>query len=345
MARPLSRPLPIQAALTAAFLGLTPLSFGSHAQKILSAARWTDPAAHKSAFVRVNGIRMNYLDWGGSKPVLILIHGYQDNPHVFDDLAPAFTDHFRVIAYARRGHGDTEAKPPYDVATLTEDLRTLMDSLHIAKADLAGWSMGGDEITAMAGTHPDRVNRIVYLEGAYDWADPQMAAAFHATPGDMSPPASSLTSLDAFRDYQHASGFPRLADMSRVEAYVRDLVIVQPHGHLVMRLSDTASSAMLHTLTTERRDYTKIHAPTLAIYATTFLEGQYGDAAQRAKTQEWERNYMAPFRVSSMQRVKREIPGIETLQVPGTHMAFLFDSRDQVVAAMRRFLEGPTAQR
>jgi len=67
---------------------------------------WTDTAAHKSAFVTVNGIRMNYLDWGGNKPVLILIHGFQDNPHVFDDLAPAFTDHFRVIAYARRGHGD-----------------------------------------------------------------------------------------------------------------------------------------------------------------------------------------------------------------------------------------------
>jgi pimeloyl-ACP methyl ester carboxylesterase len=55
----------------------------------------------------------------------------------------------------------SEAKVPYDTATLTEDLRGLMDRLGIAKAHLAGWSMGGNEITAMAGTRPERVNRIV----------------------------------------------------------------------------------------------------------------------------------------------------------------------------------------
>jgi len=40
-----------------------------------------------------------------------------------------------------------------------------MDGLGIAKADVAGWSMGGNEITAMAGKHPERINRIVYLDG------------------------------------------------------------------------------------------------------------------------------------------------------------------------------------
>src|SRR5713226_1406607 len=55
-------------------------------------ATWTDPAAHKSGFVTANGIRLHYLDWGGSGPPLILIHGLGQSPHFFDDLAPAFTD-------------------------------------------------------------------------------------------------------------------------------------------------------------------------------------------------------------------------------------------------------------
>lgn len=310
-----------------------------------TATPWTDPAPHKNAFVTVNGIRMNYLDWGGSGPVLILIHGAGDNPHVFNDLAPAFTDRFHVIAYARRGHGDTEAKGPYNVATLTEDLRTLMDSLHITTADLAGWSMGGDEITAMAATHPQRVHRLVYLEGAYDWADPKFSTALQAFPEDFNPPASTLTSLDAFRDYQQATFFPKLSDMSRVEAYVRDLVVDQPDGHSTMRMSDSASAGLLQVLRSDHREYTKIHAPVLAIYATTFLDLQHGDSTQRAKIAAWERSYMAPFRAASMARVRREIPGIQIVQVPGTHMSFLFDSRDRVVAAMRRFLEDSTTQR
>jgi pimeloyl-ACP methyl ester carboxylesterase len=306
-----------------------------------TAATWVDPAPHKSGFVTANGIRLYYLDWGGSGPPLILIHGYEDNPHVFDDLAPAFTDRFRVIAYARRGHGQSDAKGPYNVATLTEDLRGLMDALGIAKADLAGWSMGGDEITAMAGTYPERVNRLVYLEGAYDWADPSFVAAGEAIPHDMmTPPAGALTSLDAWRAYQRTSSFPTISDTSRFEAYARDLVVIQPDGRVHPVMSDSVDKALGTTLHTDRRDYTKVHAPTLAIYATTMFDVHNGDSAQIAAKLAWEQKYMVPFRTASIERVRRELPNIEIVTVPGTHMAFLFTSRDQVVAAMRGFLLG-----
>lgn len=299
---------------------------------------WTDLSVHKSAFVTANGIRLHYLDWGGSGPALILIHGYGDNPHVFDDLAPAFTDRFRVIAYAQRAHGDSEAKEPYDNATLTEDLRGFMDSLGIAKADLAGWSMAGNQITAMAGDHPERVNRIVYLDGAYDWGDPNFAAAFQSFPIDLSPPASALNSLEAYRAYQSSVWFPALKDMSRVEAYVRDLVVVQSNGNVKIRMSDSAAQLVASTLLTYRRDYSKVHSPALVIYAETFGDVHLGEPSQRAKNLAWEQKYMAPFRTASTERVRRELPSAEIVKVPGTHMDFLFTSRDQVVGAMRKFL-------
>ena len=108
---------------------------------------WSDTAAHNSGFVTANGIRLHYLDWGGLGPALILIHGGLDNAHVFDDLAPALTSHFRVIAYDLRGHGHSDAKGPFDTATRAEDLCGLMDRLGITKAHLAGWSLGGNDIT------------------------------------------------------------------------------------------------------------------------------------------------------------------------------------------------------
>jgi pimeloyl-ACP methyl ester carboxylesterase len=194
--------------------------------KTQSSPAWSDTAAHNSGFVTANGIRLHYLDWGGLGPVLMLIHGGLDNAHVFDDLAPAFTDHFRVIAYDLRGHGRSDAKGPFDTATRTEDLCGLMYRLGINKAHLAGWSLGGNDITAMAGTHPERVDSIVYLEGAYDWGGPALADAFKSLPIDFRAPASAMRSLDAYREYQKTVWLPAVSDMSRFEAYVRDLVVI-----------------------------------------------------------------------------------------------------------------------
>jgi pimeloyl-ACP methyl ester carboxylesterase len=309
------------------------------------AVPWSDAAPHTSGFLTANGIRLNYLDWGGSGPALILIHGYGDNPHVFDDLAPAFTDRFRVVAYARRGHGQSEAKAPYDGATLTEDLRGLMDSLGVSKAHLAGWSMGGNEITAMADRHPERVDRIVYLDGAYDWSDPACVAAFKVLPVPLNPPASALVSLDAYRAHQRTLLFPTVRDASRLEAYIRDLVVSQPDGTVRQRVSDNVADALLNTLFTDRRDYTKVRSPALAIYAETFLDVRNGDPAQCAKNLAWEQKYMAPFRAASIERIRRELPNVEIVTVPGTHPAFLFTAREPVVAAMRRFLGGSALER
>jgi pimeloyl-ACP methyl ester carboxylesterase len=308
-------------------------------------APWTDPAAHTSGFVTANGVRLHYLDWGGSGPALILIHGYGDNPHAFDDLAPAFADRFRVVAYARRGHGRSESKPPFDTATLTEDLRQLMDSLGITRAHLAGWSMGGNEVTAMAGTHPDRVDRIVYLDAGFDWADPASVAAFDSLPANLTPPAEAMTSLEAYRASHVAVWFPGVADLGRVEAYIRDLVVVQPDGTVRPAMSDSVGQAMFTTLLSDRRDYRKVRAPALAIFAETFFDVARGDSVQRAKNLAWERRHLVPFRAASIDRLRRELRQVEVVTVPGTHADFVFTSRERVAAAMRRFLVEGAAQR
>jgi pimeloyl-ACP methyl ester carboxylesterase len=306
---------------------------------------WSDTSPHKSGFVTAKGIRLHYLDWGGSGPVLILVHGGLDNAHAFDDLAPAFTDRFRVIAYDRRGHGRSDANGPYDTATMTEDLRGLMDGLDIAKAHLAGWSMGGNEVTAMADTYPERVGRIVYLEGAYDWADPASLAAFKSFPMDFNPPANAMTSLDAYRAYQRTVWFPAVRDAGRFEAYIRGLVVNQPDGTVRPAISDSVAQAVLTAGFTDRRDYSKVRSAALAIYAETFLDVRKGESAQLAKNLAWEQKYMAPFRTASTERVRRELPNVEIVNLPGTHMDFLFTSRKQVVTAVQRFLSGPVSQR
>jgi pimeloyl-ACP methyl ester carboxylesterase len=306
--------------------------------KTTSSVIWSDPAKHKSGFVKSNGIRLNYLDWGGSGPTLILIHGYTDNPHAFDDLAPAFIDRFRVIAYARRGHGLSDVAEPYDTATLTEDLRGLMEALGIAKAHLAGWSMGGNEITAMAGKHPEMVGRIVYLDGAYDWSDPAFVTAWKSMPPQITTPASAMASLDALTEFQKRIWFPSVTDTSRLEANLRESAVIQPDGRLVWRMSDSLMQSIEKVLLSDGRDYTKVRSPALAIYAESFINVSDGDPAWLAPNIAWEQKYMVPFRASSIERVKREMPSVEILRVLGTHGDFVYASRREVVRAMRRFL-------
>lgn len=140
---------------------------------------YTDVSPHKSAYAHVNGVNLNYLDWGGNGPVLVMVHGIGDDPHIFDDLASRLHDRFHIIAYARRGHGLSEAPPgPYDAARLTEDLRQLVDHLGIQRMSVLGWSMGADEATAFAGKYPERVDKLIYLDGGYDWSTPVFFRAF-----------------------------------------------------------------------------------------------------------------------------------------------------------------------
>jgi pimeloyl-ACP methyl ester carboxylesterase len=301
---------------------------------------WVDTSPHRQGFVSANGIRLEYLDWGGSGEVLILLHGSGDNPHVFDDLAPAFTDRFHVIAYARRGHGRSAARPPYDTATLTEDLRGLMDALAIAKADLVGWSLGGNEITAMAATHPDRVDKLVYLDGGYDWADPDYKAAYQAIPQALlDTPAAAMKSLDAYVAYEKSMDYTQLDDIRRIEAYLDESVIAGPDGGVRPRTREEVMTALTTALwTNPPRDYRRIHAPVLAIFAQSMIDVHGADVARDREGLAWEHRYVEPFRAKSIARLRRELANVQILRVPGAHDSFFLTSRAQVVTAMRQFL-------
>lgn len=304
-----------------------------------TAEEWTDQAPHREGTVSVNGASINYLDWGGSGRPLILIHGNIQNAHVFDALVPLLGSDFRVIAYTRRGFGRSSKVGPFDAATFTEDLRALMDSLGIARAHLAGWSLGGNEVTRMAGLYPDRVDRIVYLDAGYDWADPASAAAFQAMPMNLVPSDSALRSVAAYQDWILGLFAPTLVDRSLMAANVRGMVDIQPDGGVRPVTSDSVAAQVATNFMADRRDYTRVKAPALAIYSEVFLDATHGDSVQRAKTLAWEQGLFAPFRVKSIERIKREVPSVEVVFVPGAHPDFVITYRDTVAAAMRRFLQ------
>ncbi|HKE85523.1 MAG TPA: alpha/beta hydrolase [Vicinamibacterales bacterium] len=129
-------------------------------------------AAPREGFVTANGIRLHYVDWGGSGDALVfLLPNGGSLLRQFDALAPQFTDRFRVLGITRRGLGQSD-KPStgYDTDTLARDIAGFLDALHISRANLASHSIGGAEMTRFAVLYPQRVVRLVYLDSAIDYA-------------------------------------------------------------------------------------------------------------------------------------------------------------------------------
>ena len=297
---------------------------------------WTDPFPHRSGYVDANGVRLNYLDWGGTGPALVVVHGLADSPHVFDDLAASLRDRFHVVAYARRGHGRSDApRGPYGLATLVEDLHQLLDRLAIPRASLLGWSMGGNEITAFAAAYPDRVEKLIYLEGGYDWSDSTFQAQFH--PADPEP--ATLNSLDAYRVWYRRTWFGDTPWTVGLEAYLRDIVRIDSSGGVHPIPAGTVLDSLVASNASSPRDYSRVHAPTLALYASSFLPVDPTVPEAQKASQEWEDRVMRAFRRASIERVRREIEKVTIREVPNTaHMSILVAAPDTVTSLIKTFL-------
>lgn len=281
---------------------------------------------------------MHYLAWGEGAP-LILVHGLADNPHLFADLAPAFSDRFSVIAYARRGHGRSEDAPPYDTGTLTDDLCRLMDGLNIAQADVAGYSMGGNEVTGMATRYPDRVRRIVYLDAAYDYADPDFETVLAKVPPVLrTTPRAALRSLSAYQEFYRAEYFAGVPDLRRVEQYILETVNLEPDGSVRPKMMQAVAAFEAAMRADARRDYSLIRCPVLAIYAESSVNVKSVDDERRLEGLAWDFEYMQPFKGKSIRELRRALPEARFLTVAGGHNDFLLTSRTAVIEAMREFL-------
>lgn len=102
-----------------------------------------------------DGVRIAYRALGGGEP-LILVHGSWTDHHSWDLVAPSLAQHFRVVAYDRRGHSESER--PEGQGRLEEDvadLASLIEDLGLAPAHVAGNSRGAEIALRLATKRPD----------------------------------------------------------------------------------------------------------------------------------------------------------------------------------------------
>jgi len=116
-----------------------------------------------------------YVEEAGDGIPVVLLHGLTATHRyvVMGSKALERSGH-RVIAYDARGHGRSDPAPApdaYRYDDLVADLRRVMDERAIARAVLAGSSMGAHTLLRFALEHPGRAAALVVITPAYDPAD------------------------------------------------------------------------------------------------------------------------------------------------------------------------------
>ena len=102
-------------------------------------------APKEDYFTTSDGVKIRYLTAGTSGSWVVLIHGYTDNAERMwfrTGIAPALATHHRVVALDNRNHGKSD-KPQPGGSGKAQDVVELMDHLHIDRAHIHGYSMGG----------------------------------------------------------------------------------------------------------------------------------------------------------------------------------------------------------
>lgn len=130
------------------------------------------PARGRAEQLEVHGRNVALLRFGPERPVagavpVLCLHGWLDNAHSFVPLARALPD-LALIAVDLPGHGHSAHRPEgaaYHQLDWIVDTLDIADALGLSRFALMGHSMGAGIAALTAGTAPERVQRLVMLEG------------------------------------------------------------------------------------------------------------------------------------------------------------------------------------
>lgn len=125
----------------------------------VDAPAWTDRTIESA------GTFLHVVDWGGSGRTVLLTHGITAQAHVWDPVAIALRNHFRVLSLDQRGHGDS-SKPSagYAATDFAADMAEVIDALADGPCLVMGHSLGGRNSLALAALHPNRIAGAVSVE-------------------------------------------------------------------------------------------------------------------------------------------------------------------------------------
>lgn len=159
----------------------------------------------RSLFIDIRGLKHHVRAWGDEDaPLLVLLHGAWDASPTFQFLVDALQGSWRILALDWRGYGKSEWTGTYWFHEIVADLDAFADRVSPDQPlDIAAHSMGSNAATYFAGARPERVRRLVSLDG-FGLADDDAEQSL----------ARYRRWLDALKAEPRAKGYTTTAEMA-----------------------------------------------------------------------------------------------------------------------------------
>ena len=196
----------------------------------------------------------------GQGETMILLHGNGEDCTYFKNQIDVFANQYHVYALDTRGHGKTpRGKSPFTIRQFAEDLLGFMNERQIEKADILGFSDGGNIAMVFAIHFPDRVNRLI-LNGAN-----------LNTAG-----VKRITQIPIEIGYHLARKFSRKSDKAQANAEMLGLMVNEPDVS-ASELSKIKAKTLVIAGTNDmiREEHTKLIAKSIEGAELAFIRGNH----------------------------------------------------------------------
>lgn len=111
--------------------------------------------------LKVNGVRLSYIDFGGTGAPVLALHGHYSCARTFAGLADALFDRYRLVALDQRGHGWSDSPNDYSRKAYVTDAAAVIRTLDLSPAVVLGHSLGGVNAYQLAARYPELVRALV----------------------------------------------------------------------------------------------------------------------------------------------------------------------------------------
>jgi pimeloyl-ACP methyl ester carboxylesterase len=277
--------------------------------------------------VKIRDLRLAVRVWPSEprpRGTVVAVHGLTANHTCWYPLGDALVPDWRFVAYDLRGRGDSD-KPErgYGLAEHGRDLGALLDHLGLERATVMGHSLGAAIAVWFAAHHPERVERLVLVDGGLD----VRAEVLDSIAPAVNRLGVEFPSLEAFLGMLR--GLPMFAGRwnEHLERYFTYDVEPAPGGGVRSKVPRRVIEEDLASLVRERLWvlHHRIAAPTLLLRAPDGLLAPH----DCLMTQE------------EAEAMAHAIPRCRLVVVPGTnHYTILLAEQPLVRREVRAFLEG-----
>jgi 3-oxoadipate enol-lactonase len=209
-----------------------------------------------------DGPKLRLVDWSDGKAACaLLIHGFGDGCHIWNEFAPEISRFYRTVAVDLRGHGDSGWDPDarYDVVQYSADVAHVLRGIGAEKVVLIGHSLGAEVAVRVAAACARRVHGVIIV----DYGPSTEPAVIRQIRAEFGAAHQVYPSVCAYAEYLQAQR--PLARAELLHRFAAESLVARADGSYVLKTDPNLARAPLGESLGEWDSLTDMQWPVLVV--------------------------------------------------------------------------------